>query len=152
MTTPNLHASGVMYIRFLATSGAARTPTQAHHGDAGWDLYTSEDTTIPPREGRDVPTNIVAAVPPGNYARIVGRSSTLRKRGLIVMEGIIDAGYRGELFAYAYNPNGDEITVKEGERIAQVIVTPCPTVEWVMAYHLDNVDGRGEQGFGSSGV
>lgn len=133
-------------------------PVRTYDGDAGFDLFVAEDTTIVPDEFVDVPCGVRVALPPGIWARITGRSSTMRRRGLLVADGVIDNGYRGPLFAGVRNLNGSEVTVRAGERIAQLIpydlVAPrfVPKMVDRTAFDVLPHDGRGEAGFGSSGT
>lgn len=130
-----------------------KTPERKHAGDAGYDMYVAEEVTIPPLQYRDVPTDISIALQPGFCARIVGRSSTWRKRQLFVMEGIIDNGYRGEMFIGVFNFSNQPVTIEKHDRIAQLIVIPQ------VQMNIDNtncelptsIDGRNEHGFGSTG-
>lgn len=140
-------------VRTLMVSKAhpdAQAPTRAYAGDAGWDLYVDEDAEIPPRSAVDLPLGVAVAIPDGYYGRIVGRSSTHRKHGLHVVEGIIDAGYRGPLFANAWNPSGETKLIERGQRIAQLILTRVPAEEYVLVDQLPESE-RGTRGFGSSG-
>lgn len=151
----NVERTASSPIAFLLEDGLL--PTRSNDGDAGFDLYTSEDTLIPAGEFCDVPCGIRVALPPGMWARITGRSSTLRKRGLLVAEGIIDTGYRGPLYAGVRNLENDDKWVRKGDRIAQLI----PHENVACAHHavaidrglFDRIpgDGRGEAGFGSTG-
>jgi dUTP pyrophosphatase len=119
-------------------------------------LHILEDTWVPLNEGVDVPTGLAVAIPEGHYGRIVARSSALRRKKLQLQEGIIDAGYRGPLFSYAYCPLTEwtkirgGVQLERGESIAQLIVTPVPKVEWEEVQELPE-SVRGEAGFGSSG-
>jgi dUTP pyrophosphatase len=136
---------------FQLTQTDAILPTRAYTGDAGYDLYTTETTVIPPKTVVDVATGVAVAIPVGHYGRIVGRSSTHRKRGLSVVEGVIDAGYRGPLFSCVWNPSETEsVTIEAGERVAQLIVTPVSQLDAYEVETLPNSD-RGVRGFGSSG-
>jgi dUTP pyrophosphatase len=96
----------VIEIQFKILDERAIEPRNAYGNDAGYDLFALNDTMVPEGGGVDVRTGIAVAIPDGYYGRIVARSSTMRKRGLMVLEGIIDAGFRGELFSYAYMPVG----------------------------------------------
>lgn len=133
-------------------------PTRAHPGDAGYDLYVAEDTYVPYDAFTDVPCGVRVAMPPGIWARIIGRSSTLRRRSLLVAEGTIDEGYRGPLFAGVRNLNGKGVLVEKGERLAQLVpmfnVAPDFRPRWASATEFGAIphDGRGEAGFGSSGT
>jgi dUTP pyrophosphatase len=138
-------------IKVKRLDDAAILPTRAHSNDAGWDLYACQDIRIPAGEMRDVPVGISIEPPAGYWFRIVGRSSTFRKRGLLMIEGIIDEGYRGPLYFGAYNTTNTLITVKHGERLCQAILHRSPgpiNIEW--AEHLSPSE-RGGSGFGSSG-
>lgn len=88
-------------------------------------------------------------LPPGTYGRLTGRSSTTM-RGILVLDGVIDADYRGSVDVMVINFNEEEITVQQGERIAQLIVEKIelPTLEEVKS--LTDTD-RAEGGFGSTG-
>lgn len=128
----------------------ALLPTRAYDGDAGWDLYVDGDAYLTPGQVTDVPTGLAVAIPDGHYGRIVGRSSTHRRRGLSVVEGVIDAGYRGPLFAGVWNPGEKGVSIPDGERLAQLIVTAVPSHPLVEVDSLPESQ-RGANGFGSSG-
>jgi dUTP pyrophosphatase len=139
-------------VQFVKLYPDAVEPSQAHPGeDVGWDLHVLDDVDIPPGEHADVTSGIAMALPVGYFARIVGRSSTIRKRGLILVEGIIDAGFRGELYSGVFNPSPVVRRVSKGERLAQVIVQPVLPVTWVQKPQLPT-SMRNEAGFGSSGL
>lgn len=139
------------YVSFELGEGA-KAPLRAHHGDAGWDLYVSRDCDIAPGATADVHTDIKIKMPPYLFARIVGRSSSLRKHHLLVNEGIIDNGYTGELFVCVHNLGGTVFHVKQGMRLAQVIFHPIEDVRWSQVNKIQATPGqRGEKGFGSSG-
>jgi dUTP pyrophosphatase len=138
----------------------ASPPKNAYGNDAGWDLRVLHTTFVPLGKGVDVRTGVAIALPDGFFARIVGRSSALRKKGLLVIEGIIDPGFRGELFSYVFNPGVEEqqqihvdgpgIWLTAGESVAQVIIQPIVRPEWVCVDELPE-SARGTSGFGSSG-
>lgn len=125
-------------------------PTQAHEGDAGWDLYTSREITIPPNSFVDVHVDIAIALPKGMWAMITGRSSTIRTYKLRVETAIIDNGYHGEMYAGVWNHSDEYITIKEGTRLAQMILFKLYEVDWVKVDELPP-SSRGVQGFGHSG-
>jgi deoxyuridine 5'-triphosphate nucleotidohydrolase len=142
-----------MKIEFVKLHPDARTPRNAYGNDAGWDLFVLEDTPIhwsPNHPITDVRTGIAVSIPDGYYGRIIHRSSTPRKKKLQVMEGIIDAGFRGELFAGVSPLVEPSFMVEAGESLAQLIIQKVEPVEWVLVTRLTE-SARGEKGFGSSG-
>lgn len=128
-------------------------PGREYDDDAGLDLYVSKSVQILPGTFQDIPSDVFVELPGHTWGLVTGRSSALRKRGLLVHTGVIDAGYRGELFAGAWNMTRDVVVVEKGERIAQLIVigngtrylTPIQTMELTSSM-------RGERGFGSTGA
>ena len=133
--------------------GCDDEPEKAYSDDAGYDLITSATTVIPPHTFADVPSTVAGIEPPtGTWGFIVGRSSTLRKRGLLVNNGVIDYGWRGPLFAGVFNLTDKPVIVNRGERLAQYILIPTVRSELVPvgAEHL-GYHPRGTNGFGSSG-
>ncbi len=139
------------YVNFELGEGA-KAPFKKHIGDAGWDLYTSEEVTIPARSTVDVHTNIKIDMPPYLFARITGRSSTLRNYNLLVNEAIIDNGYTGEMFVCVHNLSNKPFTVEKGMRLAQVIFHPIEDVRWSQVDEIKPAPGkRGNDGFGSTG-
>lgn len=140
-----------MYLRVKRTDPRAILPSFAYPGDAGVDLTTIRGGIIEPHSGTDLPTGLRIELPVGYWARITGRSSTLRRRGLLVNEGIIDQGYRGELFVYVYNPNGSPVPVERFARLAQLILAP---IVMPVVLEVDTLaeSVRGTKGFGSSGA
>lgn len=96
-------------------------PRRSYPGDAGWDLVVERDVSIWTGHFADVPHGISIEMPPTMWGLITGRSSTIRRRGLLVVNGIIDSGYRGELFAACQNLSDKTVHIKKGERLAQLI-------------------------------
>lgn len=142
----------VRYVDFELGEGA-KAPFRGHAGDAGWDLYVSRDCDIEPGATADVHTDVRIDMPPYMFARIVGRSSSLRKHHLLVNEGIIDNGYTGELFVCIHNLGTEVFHVKQGMRLAQVIFHTIEDVRWCQTDQIKTIPGkRGEDGFGSTGV
>lgn len=141
-----------IYLKKDTTRGEPRNPTKAYPNDAGWDLYVSRPVVVPPRSFVDVHTDIYVAMPEALWGRITGRSSTLRKRGLLVNEGVIDPGYRGELFIGVWNLRDEPVELKVGDRIAQLIFHRVVEVLWHDVFGGELPKGeRGDKGFGSSG-
>ena len=126
----------------------------AHKGDAGIDLYACidrESMMVYRGERFTVPFGFKTEIPVGYWGLIAPRSST-GKAGLVLQNtiGVIDSRYRGEgvgLFVY----KGERpMIIKRGDRIAQMILTPCLEVEPCFVEHVGKSE-RGERGFGSTG-
>lgn len=142
----------VRYVDYELGEGA-KAPFKQHTGDAGWDLYVSRDCIIPVGATVDVHTDIKIDMPPYVYARITGRSSTLRKHKLLVNEAIIDNGYTGEMFVCVHNMGDKPFHVKKGMRLAQVLFHVIEDVRWSQVKEIKPTPGRrGNDGFGSTGV
>lgn len=131
---------------------ALYVPQKSYEDDAGFDLVTSEPVVIPPGEFRDVPCGISVELPPHVWGLVTGRSSALRKKGLLIHSGIIDPGYRGPLFAGAFNLTGEGVRIDQGERVAQFICINNAS-RYVVPVKVDelNPSQRGSNGFGSTG-
>ncbi len=130
------------------------TPTYAHAGDAGLDLYARIDTEIPSAGGRVlVPTGVAIALPQGCAGFVLPRSGLALKFGITVANapGLIDGGYRDELKVILLNtdPNSP-YQVHRGDRIAQLVIQKVETVNLNFVSTLGDSD-RGIGGFGSSG-
>ena len=130
----------------------ARLPLRAHPGDAGADLFSVEEATIPPGERREVGTGLALAIPAGYAGFVQPRSGLAFKYGIMVVNspGLIDAGYRGEVRVSLYNSGGKPFVVQVGERIAQLVIQRVEEPTFTAAEELPETS-RGEGGFGSSG-
>ena len=123
--------------------------SKAYSGDAGIDLPVVGEHLLSPGERKDIPSGVKVAIPEGYYGRITGRSSSVRKRNVLVFEGIIDSGFRGELFSFVENVGHVATVIKEGDRVAQLIIAPVVETHFTNGRALPESD-RGEKGFGSS--
>ena len=133
------------------TAKGIKLPEYAHIGDAGADLVTNNilDVYIGPRATYRIPTGVKVAIPEGYFGWIVSRSSAW-KRGLL-MSGIIDSSYTGEIFLNVAN-NSDSIQIVESKsRIAQLLILPVVRAKFEPVETLDETE-RGESGFGSTGT
>lgn len=128
-------------------------PSYSKPGDAGADLYSRIDIELSPGERKLIPTGIAIALPPGFAAFVHPRSGRAIKEGLGMVNapGTVDAAYRGELQVILINYDAKTpITIKRGERIAQLIIQKIEHAEFV---ELEELPGspRGSDGFGSTG-
>ena len=142
-----------MLLRLKRLDPTVAVPTAATGGAAGFDLAAAGDVEVPPRQIRLIGTGLVIAVPNGYFLGIFARSSTPLKRGLIVANGVgvVDADYCGpgdEVKVQVLNITDAPVLVRRGDRIAQGIVLPTPTIEWEEVEEM-TTPTRG--GFGSTG-
>jgi dUTP pyrophosphatase len=126
-------------------------PTRGYATDAGFDLYVSESVTVPAHGFTDVPCGVSVDLPAGTWGLITGRSSTLRTRRLLVAQGVIDESYTGPLYAGCENLTGEDVEVKQGERIAQLILHYAPGQGYTPSWGTPRPKERGDRGFGSTG-
>ena len=169
-------------VGFKRLDESAIIPTKAHASDSGFDLYALEDTIIEPGETAVVPTGIAVKLPAGYEVQVRPRSGVTTKSKLRVQLGTIDNGYTGdigvivdnfntyppnisfEFLGNVYGTDGEIIPeefckrkhgshlIRRGDRIAQLVVQPMPSVQ---AYEIKgDIDStaRGAGGFGSTGI
>jgi dUTP pyrophosphatase len=124
-------------------------PAYAYEGDAAFDLYTAEDRVLAPGERHAFRTGVRYEIPDGYVGLVWDKSSVGIKGGLKTLGGVIDCGYRGELFVGLVNLSGAPYTVSRGEKIAQMLIQRKETVVFEEAPLSESE--RGDKGFGSSG-
>ena len=141
-------------IRVKVLREGAKLPTYGSVEAAGADLYAcvAEEITIGPGETAFIPTGIALEVPKGCAGLIYARSGLACKRGLAPANkvGVVDSDYRGEITVVLYNHGSQPQTVAHGERIAQFIITPVLTPQYILAEELTDTE-RASGGFGSTG-
>lgn len=132
----------------------AKLPTYGSVEAAGADLYAclDSDVTVAPGGTAFIPTGFAMAVPKGCAGLIYARSGMACKRDLAPANkvGVIDSDYRGEIIVALHNHGSEERIISNGERIAQMIITPVLTPAYEMADSLEDT-ARGEGRFGSTG-
>ena len=140
-------------VAFRKLHPAAVLPSYAHEGDAGMDLSSVEEVTVPPHGRALVATGLAIELPLGTEAQVRPRSGMAAKYGITVLNapGTIDAGYRGEIKVILLNTDVAEFRVEPGMRIAQLVVAPVAQVQVSWTEQLGESD-RGTSGFGSSGI
>jgi dUTP pyrophosphatase len=133
----------------------AQLPRSAHgpHEDAGFDLMSVEEVTLPAGQWASVPTGLAIEIPLGYEGQVRPRSGLARKFGVTLLNtpGTIDPGYRGEIQVLMINHGPEDYIVKPGDRIAQLIIGAYADVSWELQDQLA-VSTRGEGGFGSTGT
>ena len=140
-----------MTLKFKRIHPDAVLPAYAHPSDAGMDIRSVADMTVPARGRALVPTGLVVLLPPLYEAQVRPRSGLALKHGITVLNtpGTIDSGYRGEIGVILFNSSDVDFQVKKGDRVAQVVIAPVtqPVIE--EAQEIDETD-RGAGGFGST--
>ncbi|GAB0132137.1 hypothetical protein EsDP_00000581 [Epichloe bromicola] len=131
-------------------SDKARLPTRGSAFAAGYDVYAAKETVVPARGKVLVDTDISIAVPAGTYGRIAPRSGLASKHFIDTGAGVIDADYRGQVKVLLFNHGETDFEIKEGDRVAQLIIERIYTPEVVEVQELEE-SVRGAGGFGSTG-
>ena len=129
-------------------------PDYATIGSAGMDIHAMLDevVTLHPGERRLIPTGLKIELPEGFEAQVRPRSGLALKYGVTVLNtpGTIDSDYRGEIGVVLINLGQEDFEIKNGDRIAQMVVAPFAQVKWNEVLILDNTV-RGEGGYGHTG-
>ena len=126
-------------------------PVYKHNtGDAGYDLYATEDTWVWPFKVRKIPTNCKVEIPLGFYGEVTGRSGQTTL-GNIVATGVIDSTYRGVVHIMIYRIGLLPRLIKKGTRVAQMIFKPYMEANMILVDKLSE-SNRGDKGFGHSGI
>lgn len=136
-------------IPFQRLHELAQIPTRAYTDDAGLDLTTVETHTLKPGEGKIFKTGLAVAIEPG-FVGLVWDRSSMGKRGIKTLGGVIDSGYRGEIGVILWNLSNEPQEIRAGERIAQLLIQSIATPQTVQVSTLPPSD-RSQRGFGSSG-
>jgi dUTP pyrophosphatase len=124
-------------------------------GSSGMDLRAWLDTplVLQPMERMLIPTGLYMAIPDGFEAQVRPRSGLAVKKGLTVINapGTIDSDYRGEVRVAIVNLSGEEQTIENGDRIAQLVIARYERITWQQTDELQET-ARGQGGFGHSGI
>lgn len=159
-----------MNLKIKKLSDKAIIPSRANNGDAGLDLYSTEDYILRPLERHLFKTDISLQIPPGYYGRIADRSGNAYKKGLHCLAGVIDETYTGNVGVVLINLNhtpsmqldddgllrgyesfGEDVEIKIGDKIAQIIIEKYYNFPILEVDKLGETV-RGEKGYGSSGA
>ncbi len=142
-------------VNFKKLDARAVTPKYGSLAAAGADLYAilDEPLTLAPGQTTLVHTGIAMEIPAGFVGLVCARSGLATKRGLAPANkvGVIDADYRGEIMVALHNHGIEVQTIDHGERVAQMMIVPYLTADYVEVEELSDTV-RGEGGFGSTGT
>ncbi len=142
-------------IQIKKLSNEVLTPKYETYGSSGMDLaaYIEKDVIINSGDKALIPTGFSLSIPQGYEVQIRPRSGLALKKGVTVLNtpGTIDSDYRGEIKVILINLSKEKFVVRNGERIAQMVVCPVEQVTMEEVKELADT-GRGVGGFGSTGT
>lgn len=143
----------MLEIKFFKRLSSARLPVYATGGAAGADVYSANDYTIYPGDRVLIDTGLDCRIPEGYEIQVRSRSGLALKQGVIVLNspGTVDSDYTGPLGVILYNGGHDTFNIKQGDRIAQIVVAPVIVANFSFTQE-DKITDRGASGFGSTGI
>lgn len=139
----------MMQLKFKLLDPRAIMPKYDHPDDAGFGIYSIEEKILKPMEYYAVATGISSEIPANYFVSIRDRSS-MGIKGLHVLGGVIDSGYRGGWKVIMINLSKEDYKIEIGDRIAQGILQSAKQPKIELATDLSD-SSRGEKGFGSTG-
>ncbi len=141
-----------MELKVKKLTDNATIPHYAHPGDAGLDLFSTQQTVIMPGESTMIKTGISIELPAGTEGQVRPRSGLALKHSITVLNtpGTIDEGYRGEVGVILINHGKEPFQITPGMKIAQLLIKPVLTVDVIAVDELSD-SHRGTGGFGSTG-
>lgn len=132
----------------------AKLPAYQTEGAVGLDLCAAIDDEIVIAKGERklIPTGFAIAIPEGHEGQVRPRSGLALKHGITVLNapGTIDPDYRGEVMVLLINHSEAPFTIRQGERVAQLVICPVAKANLVLVDSLDTTT-RGDGGYGSTG-
>ena len=140
-----------MNVRIKRIDPTLPLPEYQTSGACAFDLYARETTTISAKSIGLIPTNIIVETPPGYMLTLAPRSSTPKKKGLLIPHGIgiVDQDYCGpadEILMQLYNFTEASVTIERGERVGQAVFVAIEKP----AFIEETIDAPSRGGFGSS--
>ena len=167
----------IVTIQVEKCSEDTKIPTYARVGDAGMDIYSTEEVTLAPGEKKLIGTGIKVAIPEGYEIEVVPKSGIALRTGLKVSNspGTIDSGYRDEIkvivensepsikdIEYTFDDNknpviksilhGKSYTIEKDQKIAQIILKEVPMINFQEVKNISEISGNRGGGFGSTGL
>ena len=141
---------------YVKLNDDAVEPKYNYDGDSGFDLYSTEDVTIPPFGRVLIPTGLSFDIKDGYEIQVRSKSGLALNQGLMVLNspGTVDNSYTGEVKVILFNVNNHQVKINKGMKIAQAVLTSVVNGKWVQLNKLNNINDkdRGSNGFGSTGV
>jgi dUTP pyrophosphatase len=141
---------------YVKLNDDAVEPKYNYDGDSGFDLYSTEDVTIPPFGRVLIPTGLSFDIKDGYEIQVRSKSGLALNQGLMVLNspGTVDNSYTGEVKVILFNVNNHQVKINKGMKIAQAVLTSVVNGKWVQLNKLNGINDkdRGDKGFGSTGV
>lgn len=143
-------------LHYSKSNSDATPPSYAYPTDSGMDLFSTESITLKPF-GRDlIPTGIHFDIPENYEIQVRSKSGLALNQGLMVLNspGTVDQGYTGEIKVIMFNTTSNPVEIKQGQKIAQAVMTPVVCGKWIELSEVDNITSkdREDKGFGSTGI
>ncbi|XP_066456619.1 uncharacterized protein [Eleutherodactylus coqui] len=153
MLTPNLSidVAKVETILYWKINPDAQAPYRATPAAAGLDLYALDTVVIAPGKVSTIPTGIGCKIPENHFGQIATRSS-FALRSAVVLGGVIDADYQGEIKVIMINLGTDPLIIGKKERMAQLLLIPVYLTQVEEGVAPTELTVRGDKGFGSTNV
>lgn len=138
-----------MKIKIIKFDNFYKFPQRAHLNDAGADVYSTVDVTIPAHGRLAIPLGFGCVVPEGMMGFVTSRSGYAAREGIIAIEAPIDSGYQGQIHAITINTSDKDFVVNKGDRVGQLVFQKVDIVDFIDVE--DSVLERGTSGMGSTG-
>jgi dUTP pyrophosphatase len=143
-------------LRYQVINDDAIWPKYNYESDSGFDLHSVSDIVIPPFGRALVPTGLCFDIPDGYEMQVRTKSGLAINQGLMVLNspGTVDNGYNGEVKAIIFNTNPHEVTIHEGMKVGQAVLTSVVNGKWVELIKVSEIKekDRNSNGFGSTGI
>lgn len=143
-------------LNYALTDNNLEVPKYVYPTDSGFDLYSTEEITLSGFGRNLVPTGLHIDIPDGYEIQVRSKSGLAIKEGLMVLNspGTVDKGYTGEIKVIIFNTNPHPITINKGQKIAQAVLCPVVSGEWINLIRKNKIEDkdRADKGFGSTGI
>lgn len=148
--------SSLLPLGFQKLQPDVKTPSYNYGGDSGFDLYSTEEITIPPFGRALVPTGLAFDIQDGYEIQVRSKSGLAINQGLMVLNspGTVDSSYSAEVKVIIFNTNQTSFTITKGMKVAQAVLCPVVNGKWVKLNEINEMPDkdRGDRGFGSTGI
>lgn len=143
-------------LNYVKLNDDVPNPKYNYEGDSGFDLYSTEEISIPPFGRVLIPTGLMFDIPDGFEIQVRSKSGLAINQGLFVLNSpaTIDSGYLGQVKVILFNTNGVEVIIKKGMKVGQAVLSPVVNGKWVSLDRVEKIGekDRNDNGFGSTGL